>query len=241
MEHVVKSSFDTSEIKSRIRSSYNQIAHTYLKWSAPYRDLSHSLVKQYIIPYLGSISSPTALELGCGAGIPTTKSLSEVINIKVTANDISTTQIGLAKQNLPQEKLDFVEGDMMALRFPEASFDTVLAMYSIMHLPREEQAVMIVRIASWLKPGGLFLCSFPGESSETIVEGDWLEKGAWMYWSSWGKDGSLCKVKESGLQVVMEKIIGDEGGGDENTSKPMFLWVVARKGADDSNKEQADL
>lgn len=117
----------------------------------------------------------------------------------------------------------------MGMEFLDGSFDAVLAMYCIMHLPRDEQVTMIGRIARWLKPGGLFLCSFPGEDFETTVQDDWLENGAWMYWSSWGKEGSLMKVRESGLEIILEKVIGDEGGEEEKTAKVEFLWVVARK------------
>lgn len=230
MEAVSESAFTSSEIKSRIASSYDQIAPKYLEWSSPYKASSHNLVKEQIIPRLSSVPSPTVLELGCGAGIPTTKLLSEVPGVKITANDISPTQIALARQSVLAEKAEFIEGDMMAMEFPDQSFDSVLSMYSIMHLPREEQVTMIRRVAKWLKPGGLFLCSFPGEDVETTVEGDWLEKGAWMYWSSWGKEGSLRKVRECGLEIVLEKVFGDEGGGEDKAAKVKFLWVVAKKG-----------
>lgn len=229
MEPVAESNLTSDEVKSCIASSYNQIAQTYLKWANPYKKFSHNLVKEYIIPHLSSIPNSRALEVGCGAGIPTTKLLSEVPSVKITANDISPTQISLAKQNLPADKVDFAEGDMMALSFPNSSLDAVLAMYSIMHLPRDEQVTMVERISQWLTPGGLFLCSFPGDDFETGHEGDWLEKGAWMFWSSWGKDGSLKKVKETGLEIVMHKVIGDEGGGEEEEAKIEFLWIVARK------------
>lgn len=184
MQTISESNPTPREIKSRIASSYNQIADTYLKWSAPFSRSSLDLAKDYIVPHLSNLPAPRALELGCGAGIPTTKRLSEVPGIKITANDITPRQIELAKQNLDHGKVDFVEGDMMGLSFPDSSLDAVLAMYSIIHLPREEQVTMVQRISRWLSPGGLFLCSFPGEDFETSQEGDWLEEGAWMYWSS---------------------------------------------------------
>jgi hypothetical protein len=31
------------------------------------------------------------------------------------------------------------------------------------------------------------------------------------------------------LEIVLEKVIGDEGGREEKMAKVKFLWVVARK------------
>ncbi len=42
---------------------------------------------------------------------------------------------------------------------PPASFDAVVALYSMAHLPRERHAALLARIAGWLRPGGLFLAS----------------------------------------------------------------------------------
>jgi ubiquinone/menaquinone biosynthesis C-methylase UbiE len=250
-----------AEIKARVASSYNQIAHRYLHWSTPHRNDSTSFLQQYIIPHLNSVSGSyatreqaqvipqnpgviikqgvAALELGCGAGIPTTQLLASVRNIHVTANDISPKQISLTRENLvgsshTGSSISLIEGDMMTLSFPRSNFDAVVAMYSIFHLPRPEQSVMLSKISTWLKPEGLLLCCFPSEELEQLVEADWLEKGAWMFWSSWGKRKSLEMVRDAGLEVIMEQVVGDEGGDEDNAeaegeAKPTFLWVVARK------------
>lgn len=245
-------SLTNAEIKARIAASYNQIAQKYLDWSTPHRNDSISFLQKYIIPHLNSVSDSciareqeqgsrrqgvAALELGCGAGIPTTQLLASVRNIHITANDISPKQISLARQNLASlshssSSISLMKGDMMKLSFPRSKFDAVVAMYSIFHLPRPEQTVLLSKISSWLKPEGLLLCCFPSEELEQLVEEDWLEKGVWMFWSSWGKMRSLEMVRDAGLEVIMEQVIGDEGGVDDakGKAKPKFLWVVARKG-----------
>jgi hypothetical protein len=124
---------------------------------------------------------------------------------------------------------------MMALSFPRSNFDAVVAMYSVFHLQRPEQSILLSKISTWLKPEGLLLCCFPSEEIEQLVESNWLEKGAWMFWSSWGKRKSLGMVRDAGLEVIMEQVIGDEGSSDDNAeakgnAKPKFLWVVAKKG-----------
>jgi len=248
-------SLTNAEIKARIAASYNQIAQKYLDWSTPHRNDSTSFLQQYIIPHLNSISdsyaardqgktSVTALEVGCGAGIPTTQLLASVKNINITANDISPKQISLARQNLvslphSSSSITLMKGDMMALSFPRSNFDAVVAMYSIFHLPRPEQPILLSKISAWLKPEGLLLCCFPSEELEQLVETDWLEKGAWMYWSSWGKNKSLEMVRDVGLEIIMEQVIEDEGNDDNHVkgnAKPKFLWIVARKGGAKSGK-----
>lgn len=71
--------------------------------------------------------------------------------------DISTVQVGLARGNVPGA--DFRHGDFSELVFPKGSFDAVLALYSIFHLPRADHPQLYGRIHEWLSPGGLFLAA----------------------------------------------------------------------------------
>jgi 2-polyprenyl-3-methyl-5-hydroxy-6-metoxy-1,4-benzoquinol methylase len=48
---------------------------------------------------------------------------------------------------------------MMALEFRPAMFDAVVAFYSLIHLPRVEQEILLQRISTWLRPGGWFLAN----------------------------------------------------------------------------------
>src|SRR5690606_9029251 len=106
---------------------------------------------------------------------PATKLLCGIPGAQVTANDMSTRQVALGRANALAWKLDascslkFVEGDMMdrsVVDFAPDSLDGVVALYSIIHLPRDEQAEMLARIAGWLKPGGILLANFSGEETE---------------------------------------------------------------------------
>jgi SAM-dependent methyltransferase len=238
------------DLKARVAAGYNAIANTYFTTfvSNDTKDfrlhhLTHvlSLLKETHAAHQSSASPSTSdvvqvLELGCGAGLPVTKVLLEHIapQLTVTANDLSPTQIGLARTNLssyltspsPDEplRLNLTPGDMTQLTFPPSTFSLILAFYSLIHLPRTEQTTLMQRIATWLKPGGLTLINFAAEEDEHVVNEAWLgEKGAWMYWSSWGEEGSVRMVEESGLEVLSRQISEDEGVDSR------FVWVVARK------------
>jgi ubiquinone/menaquinone biosynthesis C-methylase UbiE len=167
------------------------------------------------------------LELGCGSGIPATKFMLQNDNptFRVTGNDISTAQLDYARSNLAQfkDRVTLVEDDMLALNFPDATFDAVTGFYSVIHLPRKEQTLLMGKIAKWLKPGGFFLANFGVEEMDTHETNKWLahEKG-WMFWSGWGKEGSLKMVEDVGLEVVLKEVL--EVIGDAT-----FLWVLAKK------------
>jgi ubiquinone/menaquinone biosynthesis C-methylase UbiE len=51
----------------------------------------------------------------------------------MTGVDISAAQLALARQHVPNATL--IQADMMALAFPPASFDAIVALYSLIHLP----------------------------------------------------------------------------------------------------------
>ena len=91
------------------------------------------------------------LELGCGAGVPTTQRLAE--RFAVTGVDISARQIALARRNVPGAT--FMHADMTALAFAAETFDAVCAFYAFSHVPREEHAALLRQIAAGCTPSGL--------------------------------------------------------------------------------------
>jgi ubiquinone/menaquinone biosynthesis C-methylase UbiE len=213
-----------------MKASYDAIAEKYNK---EFYKVDDPLRKHYLsrlVAQLQSNGNDTAkvLELGCGAGVPATKFLldSEKPLFNITGNDISTAQLDLARSNLAQytDRLTLVEGDMLALSFPTATFNAITGFYSIIHLPREEQTQLMGKIAEWLKPGGYFLANFSVRDLPTLTEEKWLghEEG-WMYWSSWGEKKNVEMVENVGLEVLVKEV---RQAVDDTT----FVWVLAKKG-----------
>jgi len=158
------------------------------------------------------------LELGCGAGIPTTRALAE--RFAVTGVDIAARQIELARQNIPSAQ--FIHVDMATLDVAPASFDAVAAFYSIIHLPREEHAGLLRRIAGWLRPNGLLVAAMGAGPEPGDIEPDWL--GAPMYWSHYDSTTNRALVERAGLHILSARKETDEDG------QPVtFLWVIAQK------------
>ena len=224
-----------ADLKSRMKASYDAIAPKYNEWTIP-----HSTKRlHYLDQLLGRLptttsSSPSTpvsvLELGCGCGLPVTQKLLSHPNFSVTANDLSSAQLALARASLLPDppgpahgRLTLLEGDMLALDFAPATFDAIVGMYSIIHLPRAEQVEMLRKIMVWLKPGGWLLANFAAEESTGTETQNWLEEEkGWMFWSGWGSEGTMEKVREAGLEVVVQEVLEDE-------DDVKFLWILARK------------
>ncbi|EXJ84261.1 hypothetical protein A1O3_04928 [Capronia epimyces CBS 606.96] len=225
-----------TDLKSRMKASYDAIAPRYNEWTIP-----HSTTRlHYLNQLLGRLPITTTvpvsvLELGCGYGVPVTQELLSHPNFSVTANDISSAQLALARARLLPDppgpghgQLTLLEGDMLALDFTPATFDAVVGMYSIIHLPRSEQVDMLSKIVAWLKPGGWLLANFAAEELPEREVQNWLEEEkGWMFWSGWGSQGTMEKVREAGLEVVVQETV-------EDAVDVKFLWILARKS--DSSK-----
>lgn len=118
------------------------------------------------------------LELGCGCGLPTAQRLAELYTY--TGVDISPVQCDRARQHAPQAEI--ICTDMTLLDFSSGSFDAVLAFFSIIHVPLEEQPVLFRRTTRWLRPEGLLMVTLP-LTAWTGIEEDWYGSGAAMFWS----------------------------------------------------------
>ena len=225
-----------AELKSRLKDSYDAIAPKYNQWTIPHSTTRLHYLDQLLEHLIASPSSSpstpvSVLELGCGCGIPVTEKLLSHSNISVTANDLSSTQLALARASLLADqsssahgRLTLLEGDMLKLKFAPSTFDAVVGMYTIIHLPRTEQVEMLRQIVMWLKPGGWMLANFAAEESVGNEVQNWLkEEKGWMFWSGWGSEGTLEKVREVGLEIVVQETV-------EDVVDAKFLWILARKG-----------
>jgi ubiquinone/menaquinone biosynthesis C-methylase UbiE len=223
------------DLKTRLKESYDAVAPEYNAWTVAHATRRIEYLDKFLDVLLPSIDEGAAqspvkiLELGCGAGVPVMKKLLDLTRppsskkLHLIGNDLSTAQLNAARENLGSENVEWVEGDMMSLSFPDTSLDAVLAFYSIIHLPREEQYLMLDKITSWLKPGGLILANFSAEETGGEVLEQWFghEKG-WMFWSGWGSDKTLQQVRSKGLEIIVGEVMPDDV-----TAK--FLWVIAKK------------
>lgn len=146
---------------------------------------------------------------------------------EVVANDISSKQLSMAKEQCPQAK--FVPGDMTTLFFEPASFDGVICFYTMFHLPRSQQKDMISNIHTWLKPGACLVCNLATIDEEEIY-GEMMGHG--MFWSSYGVEENEAMVMDAGFETVAVEL-REAGDGqleeDDADYGSKFMWIAARK------------
>lgn len=162
-------------------------------------------------------ASPRVLDLGCGGGVPVARELVDH-GFSVVGIDGSLRQIALARRNVPSA--EFIHADMTAAVLAPRSFDAAAAFYSITHVPREDHASLLERIAAWLKPGGLFIASF-GACDCADWMGEWL--GTEMFFSHYDSGTNERLVREAGFTIERAELV------DQDDEHARFLWVVARR------------
>jgi SAM-dependent methyltransferase len=161
---------------------------------------------------------PDVLELGCGAGVESTRTLGE--RGRLTGVDISEAQLELARERVPSAT--FIRADLTELQFAAESFDGVVALYVLFHLPRAELGPLMARIVDWLRPGGVFLATMLARGEGEVVE-QWL--GVPMFFSSSDPDADRERLRDAGLAILFdETVVQSEPEGDLP-----FHWVRAQK------------
>jgi SAM-dependent methyltransferase len=200
-----------------VRAGYNRMAERFSLWGA---EVEGDPRDRFLDELSGELPNGAAvLDLGCGAGLPSTLRLAE--RFRVLGVDISERQIELARANVP--RAEFRCCDLLELDLPDASFDAAVALYSMSHLPRSQHVRMFGNVRRWLRPGGLFVASL-GTGDIDDWTGEWL--GVPMFFSSHDAAGNVALLRAAGLTVLAaEEVTMREPEGDVS-----FLWVVCRAG-----------
>jgi cyclopropane fatty-acyl-phospholipid synthase-like methyltransferase len=160
------------------------------------------------------------LELGCGGGSPATVRLAE--RHRVLGVDISSRQIELARERVPNAT--FVCADATGLDLEPGSFDAVVSLFMLGHVPRPEQATLLRSIASWLRADGYLLATMGTANAEGDVDPDWL--GAPMFFASFDEAENRRLLEDAGFELLGAKVIPTDEPGHGRVS---FMWILARR------------
>jgi SAM-dependent methyltransferase len=163
------------------------------------------------------------LDLGCGAGIPIARALSE--KHSVTGVDTSQRMLDLARAAVPAGR--FIHGDIMEVQLESSSFDAVVLVFVLFHLPREEHEEVFRRVWSWLRPGGYFLATLTEQAEAAYTEDDFF--GTQMYWSNLGWTDYARLLEKTGFEIVGDRIVGHGYGRAHDGPDERHPMVLARK------------
>jgi SAM-dependent methyltransferase len=151
-------------------------------------------------------SRARVLDLGCGAGVPATKLLTQK-SFDVLGLDISAVQIERARQLVPGAK--FEQADMATWEHESGTFDAVVSFYALIHVPLPDQRNLLPKIRRWLRRGG-YLLAIVGFERWTGIE-DYL--GAEMFWDHADRDAYLSWLTEAGLVPLWDRFVPEGKGG----------------------------
>ena len=188
-----------------VRSGYNALSRHYRgddDTTEQYdRWLADLLVR---LPERGHV-----LDIGCGCGVPVARRLTAAGH-RVTGVDLSDVQIERARSLVPDAT--FIRADATALSLPPETFDAVVCLYALIHMPLEQQPHLLHDIARWLRPGGWLLAT-TGQNAWTGTEDNWLGGPATMWWSHTDATTYRSWLRQSGLQVTDQQFVpeGDSG------------------------------
>ena len=195
--------------KQMVMNGYNTIANDYYthrdlnKFNGELEEFSKLLPKDAKV-----------LDVGCGAGIPTAKFLVKK-GLKVTGIDISETMLKMARKNVPEA--EFINKDMTQLDFNENTFDGIISVYALFHVPKQEHHLIFQNFYRILKLGGILLINTGISESEGVSN----FFGVPMFWSNNNPDVTLEYVRGSGFSILFEGVL--KRGGEYQ------YWIIAKK------------
>jgi cyclopropane fatty-acyl-phospholipid synthase-like methyltransferase len=206
----------TVDYRELVMRGYDQCAGRYV-----------SMRKSKTEPDVGNLmkvldEGGKVLEIGCGAGVPITRTLSK--RISVTGVDISKEMIQLSSKNVPEAT--FIRADIMKIDLPGSEFDAVVSFYTIFHIPKEHHKDLFQRIHRWLKVGGYLLVTVANENEESYID---EFHGVTMYWSNYGLKEYIKILSELGFDIIQTTSVGHGYNEIYQTPEEHHPLIFARK------------
>jgi SAM-dependent methyltransferase len=155
------------------------------------------------------------LDLGCGCGVPVARALADAGH-HVTGVDLSEVQVSRARKLVPAAT--FIHADATRAEFGDDSFDAIVSLYALIHIPLAAQPELLRRAGRWLRPSGWLLAT-TGQDAWTGSDERWLGGSTPMYWSH--ADAATVRgwIRDAGLAITSEETI------PEGDSAHALFWA----------------
>ena len=197
-----------------VAAGYDRMAGRFAEWAAR---IECDPRERFVAALESAVPEGSeVLELGVGAGVASSRRLAQ--RFRLTGVDLSQEQLRRAAVSLPQAVL--IQHDITTVDFPDGSFDAVVSLYVLNHLPREHLGPLMQRASRWLRPGGMLLATF-GASELPDWAGEWL--GVPMFFSGYPAERNSELVREAGFSIEQDEVVTIV----EPEGEVAFQWVLA--------------
>lgn len=173
---------------------YDRIAEEYARRYDPIES-EDDLV--FLNAFLGYVRPGEWIaDIGCGTGYSTGYFVKH--GMKAEGVDLSKNMIAIARRNYPN--ISFKVEDLRTYK-PKGIVDAVWAGYCLFHLTKDDFEQVLVRIRSYLKPGGVFGLVMQEGSGESEID-EPLLPGEKIYVRAYTEAELEDLLKRSGFTIV---------------------------------------
>jgi ubiquinone/menaquinone biosynthesis C-methylase UbiE len=138
--------------------------------------------------------------------------------------DLSPAMVELARREHPG--MDFQQGDMRALPFPDNSLAGITAFYCIIHIPRPDVIAVLKELRRVLQPGGRLLMSF--HRGEQVVHRDeWWGAAVSVDFIFFERDEMVGYLQAAGFTI--DEIVERSFYPDSDEAQTQRVYIFARK------------
>jgi SAM-dependent methyltransferase len=200
-----------------VAAGYDRVAARYADWQTRVVGDPRDLYIERLLSRLPP--NPDILEIGSGGGVEPTPTFAR--RGRLVGVDISRVQIERARATVPDGQ--FMHGNILDAQFDDESFDAVVALFVLTHIPTTALPDLLHRISAWLRPGGAFLATLGTAGPHDEFEEDWL--GVPMFFSGLDRTTNEALVEAAGMRVLESRVESIQEPGGAAT----FHWLTAQK------------
>ena len=181
---------------NEVRSSYDMVAEAYSQKF--FDELSRKPFDRRLLDkFAAALPAPGTLDVGCGPG-HVAGYLSER-GLDATGVDLSPAMIKIARRLNPE--IRFEVADMRNLPAADNTVGGVVALYSVIHIPREDVPAVLLEFRRVLILSGRLLVAVHGGSG-TITTQEFMGKQAHFEATLFEKDELVDLITAAGFEVT---------------------------------------
>jgi SAM-dependent methyltransferase len=159
------------DLRRQTRDGYDVVASDYARLLPDTRyeaapDLA--MVDHFVTGLVATSATARVLDAGCGTGRMMGRLQALGPSLEVVGADLSSAMVSQARAAHPARQIDVA--DLNDLPYDGASFDGVLAWYSIIHTPPHALGPVLRELARVLRPGGQLLLGYQAGTGDRRLD-----------------------------------------------------------------------